>query len=413
MADWSSLPSDLVRRIADCLLATNDLDWYMDFRAVCPSWRSATDDPTDSSDLRFRPGNWIIIDEVVQNDERLMVNTATGRVLRKDLPLLRQYYLVTVTTNGAYFVLADREHPHAARVLNPFTGHMIRFAAAVPYNMEVTSAAFSCGSSPKLRLLWESDVCDLHGYSNLYTADPDSECFTAYEAEYSGMLKRLAVVGGTFKEGELLDPVAPLQVAMAERINDAVKLPDHYVEFYQMVFPAVQISGSTEHVSFRKDDLLESAGELILFSKLQNHLKIFRLNTDRIVLEPLEGIGNRAFFFGRHRYISVCADKFPSIDANCIYHVKSTYLSLKIYKYDLEDKKIELVSEAIDSLNPNTLSVDNSPFTILQLLSSYTNNIRTSQLTRRTQASQPVSLRQINQSSRTHQARNQEAGENN
>lgn len=44
-ADWSSLPSDLVRRIADCFLDTNDVDWYMDLRAVCHSWRSATDDP--------------------------------------------------------------------------------------------------------------------------------------------------------------------------------------------------------------------------------------------------------------------------------------------------------------------------------------------------------------------------------
>ncbi|KAM0924037.1 hypothetical protein ACQ4PT_005159 [Festuca glaucescens] len=97
MADWSTLPSELVRHIADCLLSTNDLDCYMHFRAVCPSWRSATDDPTNSSDLRFRPLRWIIIDEVFESDDRLLVNTATGRVVRKYLPLLRRFYVVATT----------------------------------------------------------------------------------------------------------------------------------------------------------------------------------------------------------------------------------------------------------------------------------------------------------------------------
>ena len=175
MVDWSSLPSDLVRRIAECILATNDLDWYMDFRAVCPKWRSATDDPANSSDTHFRPCNWIIIDKVFETGSCLMVNTASGRVLRKDLPVLRKYYVAAVTTNGALFILADREHPHAARVLNPFTGHMIRFKAAVPYNMEVSSAALSCGSSPSLRLTWDSDSGEPDGYCHLYTADPESQ----------------------------------------------------------------------------------------------------------------------------------------------------------------------------------------------------------------------------------------------
>ena len=48
---WSTLPGDLVRRIADSFLDDNDLDWYMDYRAVCTGWRSATDDPrSDTSD---------------------------------------------------------------------------------------------------------------------------------------------------------------------------------------------------------------------------------------------------------------------------------------------------------------------------------------------------------------------------
>jgi hypothetical protein len=35
--DWSSLPGDLINRVAERLLATDDLDYSMDFRAVCRS----------------------------------------------------------------------------------------------------------------------------------------------------------------------------------------------------------------------------------------------------------------------------------------------------------------------------------------------------------------------------------------
>lgn len=53
-ADWSSLPSDLVRRVADVFLVTTDLDYYMSLRAVCHDWRAATADPR-GQDNRFHP----------------------------------------------------------------------------------------------------------------------------------------------------------------------------------------------------------------------------------------------------------------------------------------------------------------------------------------------------------------------
>jgi hypothetical protein len=59
MADWSSLPADLVNRIADRILSTDDIDYYMDLRAVCSGWRSSTADPKSSPlDPRFRPRQW-------------------------------------------------------------------------------------------------------------------------------------------------------------------------------------------------------------------------------------------------------------------------------------------------------------------------------------------------------------------
>jgi hypothetical protein len=55
---WSLLPSDLINGIADRLLATNDIDYYMDLRAVCSNWRSTTADPKNTLDVRFRPRCW-------------------------------------------------------------------------------------------------------------------------------------------------------------------------------------------------------------------------------------------------------------------------------------------------------------------------------------------------------------------
>ncbi|CAM0878510.1 unnamed protein product [Alopecurus aequalis] len=77
-AGWSSLPDDLVRRIADSFLATNDVDCYMCFRAVCLSWRAATDDPRNNpSAPRFQPRQWIVLDDA--QGKLLLLNTGTGR----------------------------------------------------------------------------------------------------------------------------------------------------------------------------------------------------------------------------------------------------------------------------------------------------------------------------------------------
>ncbi|XP_037410382.1 uncharacterized protein LOC119273253 isoform X2 [Triticum dicoccoides] len=87
---WSTLPDDLVRRIAKCFLYTNDVDYYMCFRAVYPSWRAATGDPRrDTREPCFRcfqPLHWMVLDDDFHSDDkRVLVNTATGRIVRKKL----------------------------------------------------------------------------------------------------------------------------------------------------------------------------------------------------------------------------------------------------------------------------------------------------------------------------------------
>jgi hypothetical protein len=179
-AGWSSLPPDLVRLIADIFLATNDLDHYMHFRAVCPSWRAATDDPANNtSDPRFYARTWIILDEVFQraddDDGLLLLNVATGRFLRRKRPLLRGYYAVPTTPSG-FFVLAERSPPHAASLLNPLAGVLTRFLATVPPEATVANVICTEDTLPTILLLGDSS-------REIYVANPDSECFAAKDFE--------------------------------------------------------------------------------------------------------------------------------------------------------------------------------------------------------------------------------------
>ncbi|XBI68686.1 hypothetical protein VPH35_047856 [Triticum aestivum] len=369
MADWSSHQPELVPCIADCLLDTNDLDSYIDFRA-------------DSSELRFRPCRWIIVDEVFQGDSRLLVNTVSGRVVRKDLPLLHRYDLVA-TIHGGFFVLADKK-THAAVVLNPFTGHTIRFKAPVPSSVDISDAALvglvtgnpepslvsELHSSPTLILLSDK-------FCGQYMAVPGSDSFSVdEEALKSFILFRHAVAGCICAADGWQRTVPVLLISWVNKLLRLIKVFD--IDPFKMFsdelvtgFADIPGTGEANHLF-----LVESAGELLAIIKLQQHLKVFRLDnvTDSDEIEPVKSISDLAIFVGYRRCLSVSADKFPSVLANCIYFVKSTDSSLDIYQYDLETEKEERVCEAIDSLNPCTLSFANPPFTIVQLLSSYTIN---------------------------------------
>ncbi|CAM0884985.1 unnamed protein product [Alopecurus aequalis] len=365
MADWSSLPSELVRRIADCLLSTNELDCYMDFRAVCPSWRSATDDPTNSSDLRYRALHWIIIDEIFQSDARLLVNTATGRVVRKDLPLLRRFYVVA-TTHGGFFVLAEKEPPHAARILNPFTGQMTLFTASAPSNVDISAAALGGYPIPNLMLL--SDRC----YER-YIAAVDSDAFNEDSNHCGYIVMRLLVdsgAGAWMNSEERFFVLTP--AALAKKLFVLRKL-----------FDIEPVTALGEYVGQGHENscfVVKSGSQLLVVVMQQHQLKVFNVNNNGDEPEHVSSIGDHAIFVGYGRCVCVSADKFPTVDANCIYYLKHTNSSLKIYKYDLQGEKEEMVSEAVGSLNPATSSFANFPFTIVQLLSSYTINVRESQL---------------------------------
>lgn len=108
-------------------------------------------------------------------------------------------------------------------------------------------------------------------------------------------------------------------------------------------------------------------------------------DSNRGVLEPVKSIGRHAIFVGCCRCLAVDADKFPSVEANCIYHLVGMnpygdFYFHDVYKFDLEDGTEEMVAEAISWSDPITRRDADPPFTAVQLLSSYTINVRGSEL---------------------------------
>lgn len=90
MADlvfWKNLPYDITRKISESFLATDDIDHYVAFRAVCGNWGRATDSTADATDPKFMPSKWIMLEHSIHDNDRVnFFNLSTGRRLRKKIP---------------------------------------------------------------------------------------------------------------------------------------------------------------------------------------------------------------------------------------------------------------------------------------------------------------------------------------
>uniref|UniRef100_A0ACD5YF59 Uncharacterized protein n=1 Tax=Avena sativa TaxID=4498 RepID=A0ACD5YF59_AVESA len=127
-SDWTSLPSDLVRRVADVFLASCDVDYYMNLRTVCRNWRAATDDPR-GPDPRFSPRRWVLVQSLTGEDGRsrcLFLHVDTGRLLWKDVPMLCNYTCPASAEDG-HLILEPASRNSRICLLNPITGHVVFF----------------------------------------------------------------------------------------------------------------------------------------------------------------------------------------------------------------------------------------------------------------------------------------------
>ncbi|XP_044354094.1 uncharacterized protein [Triticum aestivum] len=346
-AGWPALPPDLVRRVADCLLATNDLDCYMDYRAVCSGWRAATDDPrtrSAASDPRFRLRRWIVLDDIFhsQGEAMLLLNADTGRFLRKKLPPLSDHSIVATTRSG-YFVLAKKSPPHAARVLNPLTGVVIRFVAPVAPDVGSADVVFIGSSWVKLTLF-----CDAS--RKVYWAGHNSIRFFVHEPKQETYrFLRKTTLGGVSAD-DTKDPM-----------KSTASLYSFLVAVDIMFFPV----GLARHM---------------FVTNVEGSIYVFKNEIGKLV--ALDSINNYAIFIGHQRSLAIDADKFPGIEANCVYYTDILGSSAHICKCNIKDRKVERISEAAEFVKRGKqfVLVADRPSTIIHLLSSYTINIPESQL---------------------------------
>ncbi|VAH84601.1 unnamed protein product [Triticum turgidum subsp. durum] len=365
-AGWSALPPDLVRRVADSLLATKYLDCYMDYRAVCSGWRAATDDPrSDATDPRFRPRRWIVLDEVFPSQGKmLLLNTDSGRFLHRELPLLNDHHIVATTRNG-YLVLADKSPPHAASVLNPLTGVVIRFVAPVPSEVGSAAVVFFDHASLALTLFCDSS-------HNIYTACRDKIGFFVQEVPgpeaYYDILRKALLLDGVY--ADMFD-----ESTFEGVVDDLCSLLHEVVMFFSGGLPDVN--------DLKWFPLLGLDSHMLLVVSTKGSTFVFKKDIKIGKLVALDNINNYAIFIGHQRCLAIDVDKFPGIEANCVYYTKILGLSAHICKCNIKDRKVERISEAAEFLKHDKqfVLVTDRPSTIIHLLSSYTINIPDSQLT--------------------------------
>ncbi|XBH72022.1 hypothetical protein VPH35_099409 [Triticum aestivum] len=343
-ADWSALPSDLVGRIADVFLATSDIDYYISIRAVCRSWRAATDDPR-GSESRFRPRGWIFLGGNSGSGHYLFLNVDTGRFLWMDLPKLCNYI---PTTDGLLVVplVTSRSRSNIC-LFNPFTGHRVLYPliGMCSFDRGVTVA----GSSPVLLYLW--------GGRSAACLDPTCgfEWVTLFSAEpaFESLASMVAYQGRPY--------------AADQRGSIAV------VEDHSGRDPRLATVVAANWVQSRPTFLVVCAGELLLVRAPMIEgrgevLEVCWVDVEGKELWTLKGIRNYAIFLG-DRCISVDADKFPGVEGNCIYYIGGGQRPQErgICMHRLEDGRDEkLFDDEVDQLE-----VQARPWTLSQLLMNY------------------------------------------
>jgi hypothetical protein len=340
---WSRLPGDAVTEIGGHVLATGNVDYYVDLRAAFRRARAAMDDPKeDPTDPRFLLLQWIMLDEEGGQTNtlgHLFLNTDSGRFLRILLPGLTDYYFIIST--GGLLVLATREPPHMVRVVNPFTPSCIKFRAPIPdFLLHTTAHLRLAGTTPTLVLEHPSD-------DMAYSAKQDDEHFT--EVEYTPLDKAHDIWGIT--DGTVDDLLT-------------IHIKDRSWEKYHCYY------------------FLQSAGEMLLVlgrKEPGRGMDVFKVNFQRKVIEPTRSIGSRALFLG-HRCVSVDADKIPSIDSNCVfYRSRDQYGRDGIYMYDLTTENEELITSDVTQILLGITSKPLAPY-MIQLLVNYCTNTPWSQL---------------------------------
>ncbi|RLN34141.1 uncharacterized protein C2845_PM03G11020 [Panicum miliaceum] len=324
---WSSLPDDLVAQVGNCLLPDNDIYSYMDFRAICTSWRRPTKDIAKPG--RFDPSKWVLLDR--HGDVLKFVNVETGRFLVKNIPLLRKYLFIGATGSGM-IILKKSKSPNQVRMLNPFTGLIVRFKASLPIIGWVREATVA--TSPMM--LFISNEA-----GKFMWADQDSEKFQEFGVDYRN---------------------TPLSMTP---FDGKVYLSDKEGSIFSSTGAAV----TAEEHSHRSAQTISMASTI-------RRPAVRRVDTERNKLELVTSIGNRALFLSDVRFLSVEASKFQAIQGGCIYFVDpvptagNREVSLMTTFHVADQVQDDIIFDVATMAGGSK-----QPFTIAQVFANYSRSI--------------------------------------
>lgn len=357
MADWSNLPKDLVLLLAGLVLNDNDLDYYMNFRAVCHNWRQYTPDPKKNfTDPQFQPKSWVVLKDYGYNSCNItMVNLHTSRVLCKNIPQLCDYNDLFLDVDGGLIVIGKQvpDGGCCAWVLNPFTSSSVRFTVSIRSVEDIRAVAVT--TSPVR--LFVSNLWDFMGW-----ADSDTQKYEERRAQHPHYPTRMMQFTGDVyvanEYGSIIHSTAE-DAGITRGQSEMVKM--------------TQIIGT--QASWEDGDsyyyLVELAGELLRVSKRAgagHPIHVQKVDNVRKVLVPVTSIGRRAIFISD--VASFAIDTFPTIEAGCIYFMDPATLvtntnRLIASSFHLEDQREENIMES------GRRGLRSGPPTLLEVLAGY------------------------------------------
>ncbi|KAK1670805.1 hypothetical protein QYE76_058964 [Lolium multiflorum] len=311
--DWKSLPDDLIRKISDCFVATDDLDFYMDFRAVCAEWRRVTEDPrADGKNPRFLPTSWIMLRQegsTLPDASITFVNTTTGRFLRKSMTCLRRYFFVGASPNGL-LVLGERAPPYQTRVLNPFTGAVVNFKAPIPADMvqdvivmPSPMMVFIFTGSHKYAVSWADQSSESFKERELIMDYPSDDLCLWNMTHFADQIYLANMYGSIISTSTVREEATMTTAILGPTLEDCSSDMERKHGYY----------------------LVKSDGELLLVLNRRKSTGpvVYKVDTVNNVLIPVWSIGNRALFVSPYRSLSVDARKFTTVESGTIYFTGS------------------------------------------------------------------------------------------
>uniref|UniRef100_A0ACD5WLC6 Uncharacterized protein n=1 Tax=Avena sativa TaxID=4498 RepID=A0ACD5WLC6_AVESA len=214
--------------------------------------------------------------------------------------MLHGHLLVGVS--DGLLVLANKEPPHLVCVLNPLTCDMLHFAAPLDKHFKdvlVMYTVVSVGVDSTL-VLWTERK------SMVLCADPTSNVFTEKELG-TNFITMVTFQGNVYyadPDGRVFRIVGP-----AERCH---------LELVAQMSPEVELYSKEEDGT--RSELVESDEKLLLVRVDNLAIKVFKVNFEHKLVEEVKSLGGcRTLFIGNQRCVSLDADKFPSVNGDCIY----------------------------------------------------------------------------------------------